>query len=970
VVFRKDRSVASADDMRTAPIASFGPFRLHAAERRLERNDEAVAIGSRSLDILIALVARAGEILSQRELIARVWPDVVVEESNLRVHVTRLRKALGDGNDGARYIANVPGRGYCFVASIQWVGARPRTLPVTDDAFGPETQGLPSGLPSRPTRMVGRAETVGELSALLRSHRFVSVVGAGVVGKTTVAVATAHALLDDFESAVFFVDVGTLADAALLPFSIALVLGFHAQALDPMAALVAFLSGRRLLLVLDCCEHVIAAAATAAERLFSEAPQIHLLVTSREALRAEGEHVLLLRPLETPPSGAELTAVEALASPAVQLFMERAAVSGHRLPLSDGDASIVADMCRRLDGIALAIELAASRVGMYGIRGTAGLLDGGVRLAWHGRRSAIPRHQTLQAMLDWSYHLLSERDRRVLYRLSIFVGLFTVEGSQAVVEDAEMDGLEVTSALTNLVDKSLVSTPADAAPILFRLLDTTRAYAAAKLATSGERDEIAGKHACYYSEKLKAQAIDPITFRGLNFTIYAPHVGNARAALAWSFSDRGDRVMAVQLAARSAPLFLGLGLFAECRDWCERGLAAMDDSQRDTGIELALCEGFATTAVITQGNGDEVRTAIERGLELAERLGERRHILYLLGGLNLFLLWRGDFGGALEGAKRYRDAAKSIGSDHDIAMADWMLGNVYQFLGDQKEAQQHLELGFDRASIAAPVEVDFFTQHRVRARSTLARVLWLRGFPDRAVSTFHQAIEEAERYEHAPTSPYCFMSAYAVSLWRGDLDEAAEHIEHIRTVQSGVNRARHEVLVLARAELEITRGESTVAVGALRVALATLQAQQQLALWTMYSRVLAEGLAQTGENVEAIATIDAALARAEQTGGAYDVPELLRVKGQILLSSSNSSTKAAEQVLLQSLAAARKQSALSRELRSAIALARLWAGQGRVEAARQLLLGVYRQFTEGFSTADLKMAVQLLEQLGAAGVVS
>jgi predicted ATPase/DNA-binding winged helix-turn-helix (wHTH) protein len=956
--------VASADDNRTAPIASFGPFRLNAAERRLERNGEAVVIGSRSLEILIALVERAGEILSRRELIARVWPDVVVEEANLRVHIVGLRRALGEGKDGARYVANVPGRGYCFVAPIRWVGATPQAAA---DTF----ERRPPRLPPRPMHLVGRADAVAELSALLRSHRFVSVVGAGGMGKTTVAIAVAHALLDDFENAVFFVDLGTLTDAALLPFSIASALGLQAPAQDPLAALLAFLGGRRLLVILDCCEHVIAAAAAAAECLFSEVPQVHLLVTSREALRVEGEHVHLLRPLETPPFGVELTAGQALASPAVQLFMERAVASGHRLPLSDRDANIVADMCRRLDGIALALELAASRVGTYGICGTADLLDGRLNLAWHGRRSAVPRHQTLQAMLDWSYHLLSERDRRVLCRLSIFVGLFTLEGVHAVATDSQTDGFEVASAFTNLVDKSLIWTSAGEARTLFRLLDTTRAYAAAKLVSSGEEDQIARRHASYYSERLKAEAIDSAIFRGRNFSVYAPHVGNVRAAIAWSFSSRGDRAMAVQLAARSAPLFLGLGLLGECEQWCGRGLAAMDDGERGTGVELALREAFAISAMYIQGNSSEVRAAIERGLELTDALGEWRHKLHLLGGLNILLGRRGNFRGMLEGAKRSLDAARDIGNGHDIAKADWTLGQVYHFLGDQEKAQHHCELGFERAPAAAPADIDFFGDHRVRARIVLARTLWLRGLPERAARLAREAIDEAEQRGHPVTIVMCLIFACTVSLWHGDFAEAAERLDRISALAVKYSLRPFEAVGIAlRAELEIARGEPTVGVGRLQNALAALQGRQLNLCGSLapgagtLSRPLAEGLARIGDTEKALATIDTILAWAEQTGGKYDVPDLLRVKGQILLSSSDGNKELAEQLLLQSLTTSREQSALGWELRSAIALARLWTGQGRVDAARDVLLNAYRRFTEGFATADLKMAAQLLEQLG------
>jgi predicted ATPase len=568
-------------------------------------------------------------------------------------------------------------------------------------------------------------------------------------------------------------------------------------------------------------------------------------------------------------------------------------------------------------------------------------------------------------MLDWSYHLLPERDRRVLHRLSVFVGVFAPEGVQAVVTDAQMDGLEVANALANLVDKSLVATSAGEAPTCFRLLDTTRAYASAKLAGSGEEDQVARKHASYYSEKLKAEAIDDAIFRGRNFSAYAPHVGNVRAAIAWCFSSRGDRTMAVQLAARSAPLFLGLGLLGECERWCERGLAAMDDGERGSETELALREALAVSAMYTEGNSGTVRAAIERALELTAALGTWRKKLHLLWGLNIFLTRCGDFRGALEGAERSLDAARNIGNDHDIGISDWMLGCAYHLLGDQEKAQHHLELGFEGAPVAAPIEIDFFGDHRVRARSLLARTSWLRGYPDRAGRLVRQAVDEAGQRGHPVTIGLCLINACALSLWCGDLAQAAERIERLAAHASRHSLRPFEALTVGfKAELEIAGGAPGAAVELLRSALATLQAERHLILWTTFSRALAEALAQVGDGDEALATIDGALAWAEHAGGTYDVPDLLRVKGQILLSVSNGHTQSAEQVLLQSLTVARAQSALAWELRSAIALARLWAKQGRPDAARQSLLEVYQRFTEGFATADLKTAAQLLEELG------
>jgi DNA-binding winged helix-turn-helix (wHTH) protein len=391
-------------------VLSFGPFSLFAAERLLKKADEPILLGGRALDVLIALAERAGEVVTHKELISSVWRGVTVEDANLRVHIAALRKALGDGRDGARYVSNIAGRGYCFVAPVTRSSAK-QTVPV----IGTTTTERVQKLPPRLTRMVGRDDTVRALAEQLQMWRFVSIVGPGGVGKTTVAISVAHTLIDGFHDAVF-IDLAALTDPQLVPTTIASALGFMVQTQDPLVGLLAFIGDKKILLVLDNCEHVIGVAAALAERVVSEAPQAHILATSREALRVEGEHVHLLYSLDCPPEDAGLTAMEALRYPAAQLFMERAAASGYGAALSDIDASIVARSCRRLDGIALAIELAASRVGSLGIRGTAKLLDNRFNLLWHGRRTALPRHETLNAMLDWSYSLLSEREKVVLCR--------------------------------------------------------------------------------------------------------------------------------------------------------------------------------------------------------------------------------------------------------------------------------------------------------------------------------------------------------------------------------------------------------------------------------------------------------------------------------------------------------------------------------------------------------------------------
>jgi predicted ATPase/DNA-binding winged helix-turn-helix (wHTH) protein len=477
-------------------VFSFGSFRLAVGERLLTRDGAPVDLGARALDILVALVSRPNEPVGKRELMAEVWPDVTVEEGSLRFHIAGLRKALGDGQDGARYIATLPGRGYCFVAPVL------RSASSSPAAEGAATAGASftgaTFLPARLARMVGREEAVRVLGVQLAAARFVTIVGPGGVGKTTVAAAVAHELLESFAGAALFVDFGLVTDLRLVPVTVASMLGLPIQSEDPVPRLIAHLRDRRFLLVLDSCEHVIDGAAGLAAEIFRAAPAAHILATSREALRVEGEQVHHLTPLDCPPDDPGLTAAAAGEFPAARLFLERAAAAGAPLALSDADAVLVAEICRRLDGVALAIELAAGRVQAYGLRQTAALLDQSLPLSWPGQRNAPLRQRTLQATLDWSYGLLSEAERLVLRRLAVFVGPFTMEAALGVVTGGPVDDAMVFAAIDSLIAKSMVVTRPVGAMMRYRLLDTTRAYALQAEGDGAGRAALAARHAGYH----------------------------------------------------------------------------------------------------------------------------------------------------------------------------------------------------------------------------------------------------------------------------------------------------------------------------------------------------------------------------------------------------------------------------------------------------------------------------------------
>ncbi len=484
----------SGHETHTLGMVAFGPFRLSATYRTLYCNEKPVLISSRAFDILVALVEQAGKVVTRQTLIAQVWPDVVVEEANLRVHVAGLRKVLGEAGGQAQYVATVPGRGYCFVAPVEHL---------TEQRLASEQQAAPSlvapasSLPPMLCKMFGREKTVEALSDSLMARRFVSLVGPGGAGKTTVAVAVAHKLVSVFGQSVVFVDLSTLSDGAFVALAVGDALGVACPDDDPVNAILVFLLRHRVLLILDNCEHVVEAVARLAERLYRYAPDTHLLTTSRERLRAEGEQVHYLLSLDVPPEAEHLTAAEAMKWPAIRLFIDRAIAGGHPSSLTDDDASIVADICRRLDGLPLAIELAGSWVGSYGIRGTADLLDGSFRLLWKGRRGAVSRHQTMHAVLSWSYDLLTEFEQKILRRLAIFVGMFSVDAVKAIAACGTEDMDLVVDALGGLVSKSLVSvTGNDVAR--FRLLNTTRAYILPKLIASGEMEQVEYRHANYF----------------------------------------------------------------------------------------------------------------------------------------------------------------------------------------------------------------------------------------------------------------------------------------------------------------------------------------------------------------------------------------------------------------------------------------------------------------------------------------
>src|SRR5229473_5874012 len=851
----------------------FGPFELNVAERSLKKANQVIPLGGRAYDILIALLEKAGEVVTKAELIAKAWPDVTVEEGSLRVHLSALRKALGDGQFGNKYIANVQGQGYSFIAPVT-------RLPVDRDRSN-ASAGM-SNLPPALGRMVGRDDVVLEIRARLQTERLIAILGTGGIGKTTVALAVGHSVLAHFSGAVFFVDLSTVGDKEQVIAAIASAIGLDPQLVDPKEALLDFLRPRRLLIILDSCEHLTEKTAEIANYIFQNTPDVYILATSREALHVPGERVLRLCPLDCPPKQPGLTASEVLAYPAARLFAERVSARRGDFSLGDDEAPMVAEICRKLDGIALAIELAAGRAANFGVRNTVAKLVSRLDLLKFGRRTANRRHQTLKATLDWSHDHLSEVERVVLRRVAIFIGPFTLEAALAVGVDGGIDQSEINGAVENLVNKSLIVAWPGYREMLYRLLDTTRSYALEKLGLSGEHHSIAARHANFSIQLLEGNRGNLFDSERAEAPAGAlpDYLGNIRAALEWSFGPDGNDSTAIRMAAAAAQLFLAISLFVECRGWMERAIDRMaaDCDLRD---QMEIHASLALSLMFTAGNSERVRDAFNTALTFAERREDAYQQLRLLSGLSLYLHRTIDAAGSLEVALRAETVAKNTGNPEDAAIADSMLGAAYYMLADHVRAPKHLERVLHRSPASRRFNASqYLFDLRTTSLFNLTRSHWFAGNLDRAAGYAERTIEEAERSDHPIalcrafilTMPFYFWIDHLGKVERdlSELELTAEKysLEPFRAVAVGL-RGRHLIRV----------GRTMDGIRHLQDSLEKLRVLRYEMLVTDFVAELAVSLARQNERAEALALIDRSIATQLNLKRPLHLPALFLSKG-------------------------------------------------------------------------------------------
>ena len=940
----------------------FSSFRLVPSRQLLLDGEEPVPIGARALDILTALVERPGDVVSKAELIHRAWPNVVVEEGNLRTQMAIVRRALRDGEAGSRYIVTVAGRGYRFVSSVSRSAQPLAPSPAGAESLRPETR-----VPNRLTRVIGRDGNISDVAARLSQRRFTTIVGPGGIGKTTVALAVAEQQTALYGDGICFIDLAALMDPLTLPNALASKLGLATSSRDIMRELIAHLREKRVLLVLDSCETHVEAAAILAERLLKETLALHILATSREPLRAEGEAIYRLSPLTTPATSGRLSAQEALLFSAVELFVDRAS-STDTFALMDDDAPIVADICRQLDGIALAIELAAVRVGALGVSGIAHYLKDRFHLLTRGRRTALPRHRTLEATLDWSYELLSQRERAALRRLAIFSGTFALDGARAVVADDRDEMDEILDVVDELIAKSLVSVDAagDAARV-YRLLDTTRAYAAKKLIESGESEQVALRHARYCLAFFNARPDGNAAPTAKLLVAATALLDDIRAALNWSLSCGAGAEVGVDLTAAAIPLWTHLSLNAECRKYVEHALSCEQAGAHPDGNRaMKLFAALGSTLIYTEGPGPKAKTAFENCLKCAEQSADTDYQVRALWGLFQVHFNTGEFRSALDLARRLRLLAEGSTDPADALLGDRLIGLAHFYLGDHVDGRRYIESmlnGYDDL-IRDNHIVRFQFDQVIVAKTILARILWALGEPDRAMAKVHELVAEAKSTSHAMSlSLGLAQAACPISLWRGDFLAAESHIrllvehsaKHGLDLWKSWGNCFEGMLLMAR-------GDHHSGLRMLRAALKGLP-QHHMRYGGSYA-YLAEALGAVGQVSSGLAVIQEALGRCEQDQERWHIAEYLRIKGELLrLQPGPSAIEAAEESFLQSLEWARRQRVLSWELRSAMSLARLRLAQARTAEARDLVASTLTQFKEGFETADLATARKFVETL-------
>jgi len=928
------------DSTVSAPFDfAFGPYRLLKDRRCVVTDDTAVRLGGRAFDLLVALLERAGEVVSRRELEEQVWPRSVVEETSLRVHISALRRAFGDGQQGTRWIENVPGRGYCFVAPV-----------VRGKAAAPAASVLPAPrriAPAIPARVIGRTEALDKLKLHLQTHRLVTIAGPGGIGKTTLARVLVGQCSNHYQQGAVFVDLAPVQDGALVPATVGSALDLVIPVQDALQSLTTSLRDANVLIVLDNCEHVVDATACLVEQLLAQT-SVKILTTSREAINLDGECTHHLVPLALPRPDESLSAQQAMRFSAVELFVARAAAASEQgFSLSDHNVGDVCQLTRQLDGLPLALELVAARVPSLGVRELSSRIGSHLSLLARGRRNAPARHQTLAAMLDWSYQLLPTPQQIVLRRLSLFRSSFALEAALEVASDAQVGRAEVLEAVLGLATKSLISVDATREPAAYRLLETTRTFAMQKLCEAEPPGPVARRHALEMQKKLiVADADYDAMSRAPWLAAHAAQVADIRAALDWCFSEGGDMDIGIQVMVNALPLH-ELGLLAEQTERIERALANLRQSKPPRpDLELRLNLKLTWPSLEPDWGRRPTLAILSRAMELAERVADPTSRIGALYCTWLSAFVSGDYLSATRTAEDALGIAQEFDDTAGVVLAERLLAQCHHFMGDHAAARRLAERTLAREAYRLPPEYASAVPRGVSMRIVLARILWLEGLPDSAARMADECLALSEKAHcHAQLQTLGF-AAIPISLWRGDMALADDMV--------------HQMTAIAR------NGNSPYWASWARSFAAVIESQREAPAGGVAPRMPAIQTINAKE-LDCMASVAScwnhpvSLSRLHTGACEWSAAEILRKHGDHLMQQGDAdSVASAEEAFRRAMDLARRQGALSWELRAAMSLARAWIGRGRFAEARELVAPIYARFSEGFETEDLRRARTLV----------
>jgi non-specific serine/threonine protein kinase len=651
----------------------FGRFDLLPAERRLQADGTPVHLGPHAFDLLVALVDRAGRLITKHELLARVWPGLVVEENSLQAQISALRKIIGPDA-----IATVSGQGYRFALSVHAV-----TEP--EAASAAPRNNLPHAL----TTFVGREREIAEIRQCLTSTRLLTLTGTGGCGKTRLALQVADTMQNEYPGGVRLVELAPLGDQALVAQAVAKALAIATlPGRDIVDTIIEWLAPRRIVLVMDNAEHVLEGCASLVDRLLRRCAQLVIVATSRERLRIEGELTYRVPSLSV-PAGEDVGDI--LACEAGRLFIDRARLQRQDFAPTGKDAAALASICRRLDGIALAIELAAPQVRMMSLQELNARLDNRFAVLTGGSRTALPRHRTLRALIDWSHELLSEPEQIVMRRLSVFAGGWTIEAAERVCSGNGVERGDVLNLLMSLEEKSLIGAETRSVNTRFGMLETVRDYAQRRLREDGDSDAVQDGLAEYLIELATGldTAQDSIlqnTMRRLD----AEH-DNVRVALAWCGGDPARSLKGLRLAALLVEFWRVRGLYGEGLAWLARLQAQASMGIRGETYAMAL----HASGTLLHVDSDQAAAAVRlrEAVALWRQLGNRRQAARSLISLAEVEWHCGHAESARAACAEGLSISREVGDLRNVADALHYCAEMARVAGDYDTAQDLLDEG-------------------------------------------------------------------------------------------------------------------------------------------------------------------------------------------------------------------------------------------------------------------------------------